>query len=1732
MAITSGRGDARCEVGMAAVDVKFPHLIISQISDSQTYVNTLMKIHLFNPVEIIMPETMCGENDPRKKLFSTIKGKFEHIQITPIPRMHFNEENGLDRIKTHCANEFSTIELFVKEKYYALSATAALLRYVEYIQHLIYEPKSLKIEFQASQGATLIDVESALSLELVSSYGPQRNYSLFSSLDRCVTPMGRRLLRSQILQPPCDDRVIKQRQACVSELVQNRNLHTILHPIVKQLFGADRLLGLSMRAMFISECVETAERNLNYVLLLKTSLEIIPNLSSALNPVTSPNLVKIRENLKDPRFQKMKEHILQIVQSDARSVNGYTSANMQRCFALKSGINDMLDVARQTYCELIDQTRILVESLGQEHNLPLAVACNAALGYHIRMDIPRRLNFNISELPDIFVEVQKKKNCLYMTTDLLMALSQQCKDARDELHIMSNCSSRNLLRCTASLAASLKAIYSASVDDRATINTTNTQTVVDKVVSHHLHKTKVKSIPKQRLRFPTSLTSKNVLRLQTNFTISSLSSHIIRISSTSLYQTRLACFSPYRAFFIRRTLSPRSSSFNMTLALLLNPSWLSPLLMMYLRTFSNPLGTSINTVSSSILETLITVLREDVGCLFQLSEDIAEIDLVMSLARISAIPDYVKPTFGESLRVLNSKHPILDIFGTELPRPNDIVPSIAYNFRNITGPNMSGKTTYLKQVVLLNIMSQIGCYVPATEAKIRIVDRIFCRLCPSHEDIESNASAFVQEIKEIEYILQFVTPRSLIVLDEICRSTNVEEGSAIAFAICEKLLQTTAFIFNCTHFLYLTKLTELYHNVVNHYFECVPNELDKWGLKYTHKLRSGVTDVENYGISAASAARMPKSVIDRAKMLVEQIAAEVKPLPFTRAPELSWEKDCYACVSKIMELIISQQYTYENVQLAIIPLRSKKHFQFSQKENNPLISQILQSNHQENMSGNLQKTLNAVHMKTTLTHQNKPGPSKIVEINPEISTYMEGRVVSDVLQNNGASNLIQTNDGTLKSYEINASNVLENNTEAFSGHQNRVESSNILQSNNGTLSVHQMNTMGYNSLQSNDALRNDDQIGFIAHNRLQLYETELQKSSHQPYLQESSYQSYFQDYGNQSQLQNSEHQFNLQQSDQNSLSKSGHHLIELITSNNQNIYQPLEESDHLSQKFRQSQHHQSGHQFHLQQSEQDNLQKSGYQQIELIVPNDLSLQKSNLEESDHQFPSQNYNHGSHLLQSGHQFNLQLSDQYNLQQSDQQSNLQKSGHLQRELIASNNQNFHQSLEQSDHLSQKLSQTQHHLSGHQFNLQQSDQHNLQKSGHQSSQKSNRQSQLHQLSQLHQSSQPNTSGNLNYGTFLQQKNNPQIPDPNSPFKVPILARPTSSYLMAAQKVTRPWKDSVSPTGTDISNFAFFRNGSKSPSISSGLRKPRPLNKSLSGLRNSTLEEFGFSPEKAESDKRSSDLKDFEISDSQDEDKSRNSLISQNSNLSKLSFLKETNSNNASFNSKIAKRIWRPDPDDITKKSHSQTFNSSQMSTTKDSIQKEMDSRSVSSKRSKIDPNIEHNVFPDLIAEKTQDTLSSFNTAKLSFSLGVNNSQRSQIHSFQNNEKAPSVRQSQEKQESKDILKKNQENEVISSRGYSISDFESLLDEDSEDNISDPDETSEAPTLNLEFEQSVVTISSVDTLEATESARKKEDEIFNQIENANDEGMFFHKLFNSPLSVAFSDELCSCSYESTPNK
>lgn len=271
-----------------------------------------------------------------------------------------------------------------------------------------------------------------------------------------------------------------------------------------------------------------------------------------------------------------------------------------------------------------------------------------------------------------------------------------------------------------------------------------------------------------------------------------------------------------------------------------------------------------------LLGNLLQNIREYIGSMFQLNADVAELDLITSLAQVSSLQTYTRPLFGSKLELVESRHPIMDVFSLDGPIPNDVVisftsiyihmyrvpemstlrlpflfpfvlqnASIPRNLYVISGPNMSGKSTYLKQIVLLHIMAQIGCFVPAKKAMFRITDLIFCKIA-IRDDIECNASTFALEVnsttsmsnafflialnnqffimqmKEAQYILRCVTARSLIILDELCKGTAIEEGASIAWAICEKLLNTTAFIFAATHFSYLTKLADLYYNVTKY----------------------------------------------------------------------------------------------------------------------------------------------------------------------------------------------------------------------------------------------------------------------------------------------------------------------------------------------------------------------------------------------------------------------------------------------------------------------------------------------------------------------------------------------------------------------------------------------------------------------------------------------------------------------------------------------------------------------------------------------------------------------------------------------------------------------------------------------------------------------------------------------------------------------------------------------------
>ncbi|KAG0569176.1 hypothetical protein KC19_6G071200 [Ceratodon purpureus] len=235
---------------------------------------------------------------------------------------------------------------------------------------------------------------------------------------------------------------------------------------------------------------------------------------------------------------------------------------------------------------------------------------------------------------------------------------------------------------------------------------------------------------------------------------------------------------------------------------------------------------------------------------------------------------YIRPEFTETgpIAIEKGRHPVLEGTIAEEFVANNAFISEASNTMIVTGPNMSGKSTYLRQVVLITIMAHIGCYVPARFASFRIVDHIFTRIGTS-DNIELNSSTFMTEMRETAYLLNNLTSRSLVVVDELGRATSTGDGFAIAWSCCEYMLSFKAYVLFATHMQRLTELSSVYPNVRICYFDVsiLNNRLD-----FKFLLREGFTNVAHYGIRLAEVAGIPASVVNHARIIAAKIDAKEK----------------------------------------------------------------------------------------------------------------------------------------------------------------------------------------------------------------------------------------------------------------------------------------------------------------------------------------------------------------------------------------------------------------------------------------------------------------------------------------------------------------------------------------------------------------------------------------------------------------------------------------------------------------------------------------------------------------------------------------------------------------------------------------------------------------------------------------------------------------------------------------
>ncbi len=262
-------------------------------------------------------------------------------------------------------------------------------------------------------------------------------------------------------------------------------------------------------------------------------------------------------------------------------------------------------------------------------------------------------------------------------------------------------------------------------------------------------------------------------------------------------------------------------------------------------------------------------LKEQIADVQYIAQTISQIDVLQSFAQVSEQNDYHRPSFTETeLKITNSRHPVIEKVMTDGTFvPNDIILHEEEFILLITGPNMSGKSTYMRQLALTIIMGQIGCFVPAEQAELTIFDHIFTRIGAA-DDLVSGQSTFMVEMMEANHALTNATENSLILLDEIGRGTSTYDGMALAHAIIEHIHDhVRAKTLFSTHYHELTELEDELSHLKNIYVRAEEYD-DK--IVFLHKVSEGRAN-ESYGIQVAKLAEMPHSLIERATKILQDL---------------------------------------------------------------------------------------------------------------------------------------------------------------------------------------------------------------------------------------------------------------------------------------------------------------------------------------------------------------------------------------------------------------------------------------------------------------------------------------------------------------------------------------------------------------------------------------------------------------------------------------------------------------------------------------------------------------------------------------------------------------------------------------------------------------------------------------------------------------------------------------------
>ncbi|CAN7999353.1 unnamed protein product, partial [Ixodes pacificus] len=383
--------------------------------------------------QLLVPKTALEPNS-MGELVQLLRKELPMITVVPLDRRLFNDSAGIEYVRNLCVPEYNSIETEVVNKYYGLSAVAALVQYVEGMQNVTCTPHSIKIIFNSGKGVARLDCTTVRELELlVNKMAPRSGASLFGVLNHTRTPGGARLLRVNVLQPPCDKDAVAQRQRAVREILDKEEFFYGLQFLLDKLVDLEPLLGFLVQVPRV-ETQHSMDLRIQSCLSLRQLLECVEPLRLLLSKAGPDSvLAHYASDLQNDRYARLGEVASVVTYSNVKYRRDSWQKVLQLCDAIKPDVNGLLDIARRTFSETYQDIQDLVEKeLAEELQLPLKLAYSTTRGLYARL----LYKGQPPVLPDTCVMVATTKTFLSFSTDrLLLALLAVCPEFTDTLCI-------------------------------------------------------------------------------------------------------------------------------------------------------------------------------------------------------------------------------------------------------------------------------------------------------------------------------------------------------------------------------------------------------------------------------------------------------------------------------------------------------------------------------------------------------------------------------------------------------------------------------------------------------------------------------------------------------------------------------------------------------------------------------------------------------------------------------------------------------------------------------------------------------------------------------------------------------------------------------------------------------------------------------------------------------------------------------------------------------------------------------------------------------------------------------------------------------------------------------------------------------------------------------------------------------------------------------------------------